>query len=70
MCIPTKPDPTDKDIELLIRLKLLFSSRAWASVRQAHPVGSDIDLLDELVRWESLRVAIMQSRTVCCADEF
>lgn len=68
--MPNLTYTTDKDAELLIRLKLLFASRAWASVRQAHPVGSDIDVLDELVRWESLRVAIMQSRAVCCADEF
>lgn len=65
-----KHDHTNKDAELLIRLKLLFASRAWASVRQAHPQGSDIDLLDELVRWESLRAAIMQSRCVCRTDEF
>lgn len=59
-----------KDSELISSIQRLFASRAWSIVRQAYPQGSDVDLLGELVRWESLRVAVMQSRVVCCADEF
>ena len=44
------------------QLRKLFASRAWQLVRRGYPGYSDLEIIGELARWESLRQELKQSR--------
>ena len=42
------------------QLRKLFASRAWKIVRKGYPGKSDLEIIGELARGESLRQALRQ----------